>query len=116
MPIIGIANYQYHNARHCEPVKQSCKDKKTKTAIAFRPQLFADACNLLAIKDSVVIGYARNERTAKAFEEHLDYRVIKSRYLIQQFETGELLPESIEKTLILLPSSELSRARVAYIV
>jgi arginine deiminase len=72
---------------------------------------WTDACNLLAIKDSVVIGYARNERTAKAFEEHLNYKVIKSRYLIQQFESGEVSPESLEKTLILLPSSELSRAR-----
>ncbi len=72
---------------------------------------WTDACNLLAIKEGVVIGYARNERTAKAFEEQLNYKVIKSRYLIQQFEEGTLAPADVEKTLILLPSSELSRAR-----
>ena len=75
---------------------------------------WTDSCNLLAIKDGVVLGYDRNSKTAKAFEEQLGYDVVKSSVLIKEFENpepGNRKPDTLAKTLILLPSSELSRAR-----
>lgn len=72
---------------------------------------WTDSCNLLAIKEGVVIGYDRNYKTAEAFEKVLGFRVVRAAHLIAEFETEQSSPENIENTLILLPSSELSRAR-----
>jgi arginine deiminase len=72
---------------------------------------WTDACNLLAIKEGVVIGYDRNEKTAHAFKEHLNYDVVRAKDLIKDFENGTRTPADVKNTLILLPSSELSRAR-----
>jgi arginine deiminase len=72
---------------------------------------WTDSCNVLALKEGVVLGYDRNERTAAEFEEVLDYDVITAEELLLQFENLERKPQDVTKTLILLPSSELSRAR-----
>lgn len=71
---------------------------------------WTDSCNVLALKEGVVLGYDRNTRTAKAFEEK-GFQVIKAKDLLDKFESGELAPETLTDTLILLPSAELSRAR-----
>ncbi|MCU0390953.1 MAG: arginine deiminase family protein [Thermoflexibacter sp.] len=71
---------------------------------------WTDSCNLLAIKEGVVVGYDRNHHTAEAFAKH-DFRVIRAAELLEKFENKELSPETIENTLIMLPSAELSRAR-----
>jgi arginine deiminase len=71
---------------------------------------WTDSCNLLALKDGVVIGYDRNDKTVEAFKQH-GFEVVKVAELLQKFESGELEPQSLENTLILMPSSELSRAR-----
>ncbi len=71
---------------------------------------WTDSCNLLALKDGVVIGYDRNDKTAEAFAKH-GFHIIKAADLLQQFESGILSPETITDTLIMLPSAELSRAR-----
>lgn len=71
---------------------------------------WTDSCNLLALKDGVVIGYDRNDKTAEAFAKH-GFRVIKAADLLEQFEGGRLSPETLTDTLIMLPSAELSRAR-----
>jgi len=70
---------------------------------------WTDSCNVVALKEGVVIGYDRNDQTAEAFKEN-GFHVITTTELFKQFENGTD-PESIENTLILLPSSELSRAR-----
>jgi arginine deiminase len=72
---------------------------------------WTDSCNVLALKEGVVLGYDRNERTAAEFEEVLDYDVITAEELLLQFENEERKPQDVTNTLILLPSSELSRAR-----
>ncbi len=72
---------------------------------------WTDSCNVLALKEGVVLGYDRNERTAAEFEEVLDYDVITAEELLSQFENEERKPQDVTNTLILLPSSELSRAR-----
>lgn len=71
---------------------------------------WTDSCNLLAIKEGVVLGYDRNDKTVEAFKQH-GFDVIKVKSLLQKFENNELDPQKMENTLILMPSSELSRAR-----
>jgi arginine deiminase len=71
---------------------------------------WTDSCNLLALKDGVVVGYDRNDKTAEAFRE-AGFDVVGAAELLQRFERGESSPDTIEKTVIMLPSAELSRAR-----
>ncbi len=71
---------------------------------------WTDSCNLLALKEGVVLGYDRNDKTVDAFREN-GFDVIHAHDLIRQFENGETDPGELEDTLILMPSAELSRAR-----
>ena len=71
---------------------------------------WTDSCNLLALKNGVVIGYDRNDRTLDAFREQ-GFRVIGAAELLAQFEDGTLSPDTLTDTFIMLPSAELSRAR-----
>jgi arginine deiminase len=71
---------------------------------------WTDSCNLLAVKEGVVLGYDRNDKTVEAFKEK-GFAIIKVADLLKQFESGELNPETMTDTLILMPSAELSRAR-----
>lgn len=71
---------------------------------------WTDSCNLLAIKEGVVVGYDRNHHTAEAFAKQ-GFRVIKAAELLEKFEKEELKPDTLKDTLIMLPSAELSRAR-----
>lgn len=75
---------------------------------------WTDSCNLLALKEGVVIGYDRNDKTIEAFadtENGLGMQVIHAKTLLQQITAGETNIQQLENTLILLSSSELSRAR-----
>lgn len=71
---------------------------------------WTDSCNLLALKDGVVIGYDRNDKTLDAFRVQ-GFRVIGAADLLVQFESGKLSPDTLIDTFIMLPSAELSRAR-----
>jgi arginine deiminase len=71
---------------------------------------WTDSCNLLALKEGVVLGYDRNDKTVEAFKQS-GFAVVKVADLLQQFENGGLDPHMMKDTLILMPSSELSRAR-----
>ncbi|WP_419698826.1 arginine deiminase family protein [Mucilaginibacter sp. NFX135] len=71
---------------------------------------WTDSCNLLAIKEGVVLGYDRNDKTVEAFKQN-GFNVIRVTDLLQKFESGELDPQELTNTLILMPSAELSRAR-----
>jgi arginine deiminase len=71
---------------------------------------WTDSCNLLALKEGVVVGYDRNDKTAEAFKQ-TGFTVIGAAELLGKFESGDTSPEELENTLILLPSAELSRAR-----
>lgn len=71
---------------------------------------WTDSCNLLALKEGVVVGYDRNDKTVEAFKEG-GFNVIRVAELIQKFENNELDPQNLTDTLILMPSAELSRAR-----
>lgn len=71
---------------------------------------WTDSCNLLAIREGVVIGYDRNDKTMEAFHAN-GFRTIHACDLISQMENGACTPDEVENTLILIPSAELSRAR-----
>jgi arginine deiminase len=70
---------------------------------------WTDSCNVVALKEGVVIGYDRNDKTSEAFR-NAGFDVITTRQAFERFENGTA-PHSLENTLILLPSAELSRAR-----
>ena len=71
---------------------------------------WTDSCNLLALREGVVLGYDRNDKTIAAFKQQ-GFDVVKVSNLIQKFENNEINPQDMKDTLILMPSSELSRAR-----
>jgi arginine deiminase len=71
---------------------------------------WTDSCNLLALKEGVVLGYDRNDKTVEAFRAN-GFTVVHAGALIQDMEEGRINPDSLENTLILMPSAELSRAR-----
>ena len=71
---------------------------------------WTDSCNLLALKEGVVLGYDRNDKTIEAFKNK-GFQTIDVKDLLIEFEKGLRQPEEINNTLILMPSSELSRAR-----
>jgi arginine deiminase len=71
---------------------------------------WTDSCNLLAVKEGVVLGYDRNDHTIKAFKQK-GFTIIPVKELLEKFETGELSPETLENAFITMPSAELSRAR-----
>lgn len=70
---------------------------------------WTDSCNVVALKEGVVIGYDRNDFTANSFRKN-GFDVITTAELFKKFEDG-LNPHDVKDTLILLQSAELSRAR-----
>ncbi len=72
---------------------------------------WTDACNFLAIREGVVIGYDRNLKTEEEFRKR-GFAVMRSSEIVEQVEAGKDVNEVVTgDTLILLPSAELSRAR-----
>ena len=71
---------------------------------------WTDSCNLLALKEGVVLGYDRNDKTTEAFKQ-AGFNVIHVKELIKELEAGTMKVDEIEDWLILMPSAELSRAR-----
>ena len=71
---------------------------------------WTDSCNLLAIKEGVVLAYDRNNKTTEAFAAN-GFKVIKAKALVKGLENGTIDAETITDTVILMPSAELSRAR-----
>lgn len=71
---------------------------------------WTDGCNLLAVNDGVAIAYNRNAKTADAFREK-GYNVVDAEIIINAYNKGIVKPEKMERTIISIPSTELSRAR-----
>jgi arginine deiminase len=71
---------------------------------------WTDSCNLLALKEGVVLGYDRNDKTVEAFR-NAGFNILPVNDLLELFEREELRPDEVKNTLILMPSAELSRAR-----
>lgn len=71
---------------------------------------WTDSCNLLALKEGVVLGYDRNDKTTEAFAQ-AGFTVIHVKELLEELESGNITIEQMKDTLVLMPSAELSRAR-----
>ncbi len=71
---------------------------------------WTDSCNLLAIKEGVVLGYDRNDKTVEAFRNN-GFNIVEAEKLIDDMEDNRVSPDDLKDTLILIPSAELSRAR-----
>lgn len=94
-----------------------CKEKDVKIILSGNNEFpydareqWTDSCNLLALKEGVVIGYDRNDKTLEAFEE-AGFKSVHVTDLINDLEQDKVKVEDIKDTIILMPSAELSRAR-----
>jgi arginine deiminase len=71
---------------------------------------WSDGCNLVAIRPGVAITYDRNPKTENAFKK-AGYTILHAEDFLSQVKNGTLDPQTIENTIITIPSNELSRAR-----
>jgi arginine deiminase len=71
---------------------------------------WTDSCNVLALREGVVLGYDRNDKTTEAFRA-AGFSVITAEALLAGLEAGNLQTDTLRDTLIVMPSAELSRAR-----
>lgn len=71
---------------------------------------WTDSCNLLALKEGVVLGYDRNDYTIEAFKNK-GFQILNVKDLLNKLENDELSIDTINDTFITMPSAELSRAR-----
>ncbi len=71
---------------------------------------WTDSCNLLALKEGVVLGYDRNDKTIEAFKKN-GFTIIDAEKLIGDLENNLVNIDDMKDTVILMPSAELSRAR-----
>jgi arginine deiminase len=73
---------------------------------------WTDGCNLVALRPGVAVTYDRNPETAKALKDK-GYKIIEAEELLKKAK-GKKVPfdaDSVQETIITIPSSELSRAR-----
>ena len=97
------------NDLHCEGEVQFIFSGNNEFPYNAREQ-WTDSCNLLALKEGVVLGYDRNDKTTEAFR-NAGFRIVYAKELLQQLDAGTVIIDEISDTLILMPSAELSRAR-----
>lgn len=97
------------NDLHCENEVRFIYSGNNEFPYNAREQ-WTDSCNLLALKEGVVLGYDRNDKTTEAFK-NAGFNIIHVKELLQQLEAGTVNTNEIKDSLILMPSAELSRAR-----
>ena len=71
---------------------------------------WTDGCNLVAVKPGVAITYDRNLKTDIAFEKN-GYNILTAEELFNRTSIDKTFAQQLEKTIITIPSAELSRAR-----
>jgi arginine deiminase len=71
---------------------------------------WTDSCNVLALKEGVILGYDRNDKTVEAFKEN-GFKIICAEELLASLENDQTKIDDLEDVLIVMPSAELSRAR-----
>jgi arginine deiminase len=65
---------------------------------------WTDSCNLLALKEGVVLGYDRNDKTLDAFRK-AGFKTVHVSDLLDDFEAGNITPDKVQDTFILMPSA-----------
>jgi len=71
---------------------------------------WTDGCNLVTIRPGVALTYDRNPHTEQAFRS-AGYAILKAEDFLKKTSADSTYPASLQKTIITLPSNELSRAR-----
>jgi arginine deiminase len=71
---------------------------------------WTDGCNLFAIREGVAFTYDRNMKTNEALKAK-GYDITTAAELSAKIKQGKIKAENIQRTIITIPSSELSRAR-----
>lgn len=71
---------------------------------------WTDACNILTLKPGVAIMYDRNVRTLQAFRQR-GYEIVSAFDFTASASASPSYFQSVSKTVISVPSNELSRAR-----
>ena len=71
---------------------------------------WTDGCNLVALKDGVAVAYERNPKTHEAFAQK-GYKIIEGETIVSAYKNGIFHPDKVKRTIIFIPSTELSRAR-----
>ena len=71
---------------------------------------WTDGCNLVAIRPGVALTYDRNPFTEEAFVAS-GFKVIRAEDFLKQADADPAYTATVQKTIITLPSNELSRAR-----
>jgi len=71
---------------------------------------WTDGCNLVTLKPGVALTYDRNPKTELAFKDY-GYNIMPARKFLEDVKLGKIQTDTLENTIITLPSNELSRAR-----
>lgn len=71
---------------------------------------WTDACNLVAVKPGVALTYDRNPKTEDALKA-AGYKILQAVELLEKAKEKSFDIQKINKTIITLPSTELSRGR-----
>jgi len=71
---------------------------------------WTDGCNILSVRPGVALTYDRNPYTEMALEKE-GFTIVKAVDFLKKANNDPKFVESVEKTIITLPSNELSRAR-----
>jgi len=71
---------------------------------------WTDSCNLVCMKPGVAITYDRNIHTLQAFQE-AGYSILSADSFLNDIAGDQAKIDALEKTIITIPSGELSRAR-----
>ena len=64
----------------------------------------------MALKDGVAVAYERNPKTHEAFAQK-GYKIIEGETIVSAYKNGIFHPDKVKRTIIFIPSTELSRAR-----
>lgn len=71
---------------------------------------WTDGCNLVALRSGIAVTYDRNPKTTEALIS-AGYSVMPAREFLTKVDAHDIDVNELEKTIITLPSHELSRAR-----
>ncbi|TXT34220.1 MAG: arginine deiminase [Chitinophagaceae bacterium] len=88
------------NDLHCDHDVKFIYSGNNEFPYSVREQ-WTDSCNLLALKEGVVLGYDRNDKTTEAFKQ-AGFNIIGVKDLLQQLENGTANIELMKDTFILI--------------
>ena len=71
---------------------------------------WTDGCNMVSVKPGVAFSYDRNPHTDEAILKE-GYQVVQAEDFLKKLDSGEIKASEVNRTIINLPSNELSRAR-----